>query len=164
LQKVSEDMRAATVIPIIATAAVTLLAPGAHGQLLKCVGKDGRVEYAAQCPPGTKQQATGIRASPAPAAPTGGGATGKSLAEQEAEFKKRQVEKQEAEAKGEKQAAADAQRERACQDARSYLQNLQAGHRIVRIDPKTGERAYLEDAQYAGEIAAAQKSVAANCK
>jgi hypothetical protein len=60
--------------------------------------------------------------------------------------------------------AADAQRQRACTDARGYLQNLQAGNRIVKTDPKTGERVYLEDAQYAGEIAAAQKSVEANCK
>ena len=38
------------------------------------------------------------------------------------------------------------------------------GQRIVRVDPRTGERSYLEDAQYATEKAAAQRSVEANCK
>lgn len=157
-------MHGATVRSIIATIVVSLFATTAQAQLLKCVGKDGRVEYAAQCPAGTKAQATGIRTSPAPAAPAGSAASKKSLAEQDAEFRKRQAEKQEAEAKDAKTVAADAQRQRACSDARSYLLNLKEGNRILRVDPKTGERAYLEDAQYAGEIAAAQKSVDANCK
>lgn len=152
--------------PIVATLVVTLFATTAQAQLLKCIGRDGRVEYAAQCPPGSKEQATGIRTTPAPASSPGGATPNKSqsTAEQDAEFRKRQAERQEAEAKESQKAAADAQRQRACQDARTYLQNLQAGNRIVRIDPNTGDRAYLEDAQYASEIAAAQRSVEANCK
>ena len=159
-------MNGTTVRSIIATIVVTLFVTTAHGQLLKCVGKDGRVEYAAQCPAGAKEIATGIRSSPAPAAPAGSAAATKqqSLAERDAEFRKRQAEKAAAEAKDAKKNAEEAQGQRACEDARAHLKNLQAGNRIVKIDPKTGERVFLEDAQYAGETANAQRMVDANCK
>lgn len=141
-----------------------LLSAAAHGQMLKCTGKDGKIEYATQCPAGSKQEATGIKSTPS-AAPSGSSAAPeKSLAEQDAAFRKRAAEKQEAQAKEEKKEAQDAQRRRACEDARAYLKNLQAGNRIVKADPKTGERAYLDDAGYAKETAAAQSSVDANCK
>lgn len=142
---------------------MTFFSAAAFGQLYKCVGKDGRVEYASQCPPGTKQQATGIQSTPPSAAPAPASPQ-KSLAEQDAEFRKRMAEKQEAEAKEAKKLAEAQQRQRACQDARAYLKNLQAGNRTFKVDPTTGERVYLEDAQYSSEIAAAQRSVDANCK
>ena len=63
-----------------------------------------------------------------------------------------------------KASAEAAQRQRACEDSRAYLKNLQAGNRVAKVDPKTGERAFLEDAQYANEIAAVQKMVDTNCK
>lgn len=144
---------------------ILLLSATAHAQqMLKCTGKDGKVEYAAQCPPGTRQDATGIKSTPSSAPSGSSAAPQKSLGEQDAEFRKRLVEKQEAQAKEEKKAAHDAQRLRACEQARAYLKNLQAGNRIAKTDPKTGERVFLEDAGYAAEIAAAQRSVDTNCK
>ena len=106
----------------------------------------------------------GIKSTPSSAPPDSSAAPQKPLSEQDAAFRKRLTEKQEAEAKGEKKAAQDAQRLRACEDARAYLKNLQAGNRIVKTDPATGERVFLEDAGYATEIAAAQRSVDTNCK
>lgn len=156
-----------------------LLSTAAHGQLMKCIGKDGRVEYANQCPAGSKEQATGIRSGSAsssvpsdsaepqkgkPEAQKGKPEAQKSLAERDAEFRKRRIEKQEAEAKNAKKTAEDEQRKRACDDARAYLKNLEARNRVVKFDPKTGERVYLEEAQYASETAAAQRSIEANCK
>lgn len=141
-----------------------LLPAAAHGQMLKCTGKDGKIEYATQCPAGSKQEATGIKSTPSAAPSSSSAAPQKSLAEQEAEFRKRRAEKHEAQAKEEKQAAQDAQRRRACENARAYLKHLQAGNRIVKLDPKTGERDYLDDAEYAKETASAQRSVDANCK
>jgi len=145
-------------------ALVLMLFPLAvHAQLLKCVSKDGKVEYASQCPVGTNVQQTGIKSSPsnsttkAPDKP-------KSVAEQEADFKKRQVEQAEAASKKEKEAGEDAQRKRACEDARSYLAGLESGARITRNDPKTGERVFLEDAARAQETDRARQSVQANCK
>lgn len=149
-----------------------LASTAAHGQLMKCIGKDGRVEYANQCPAGSKEQATGIRSgSASPSTPSdsaepqkGKPEAQKSLAERDAEFRKRRIEKQEAEAKNAKKTAEDEQRKRACDDARAYLKNLEARNRVVKFDPKTGERVYLEEAQYASETAAAQRSIEANCK
>jgi hypothetical protein len=144
---------------------LTLFATTTPAQLLKCIGKDGRVEYASQCPAGSREQATGIRNTPAPAAaPAGTTATTKSLPEQEAELRKRQAAQQDAQAKDAKKAADDALRQRACDDARAYLKNLQSGNRIVSADPKTGERVYLDDSQYPAEIAAAQRSIDMHCK
>lgn len=140
-----------------------LLSTAANGQLLKCIGKDGRVEYASQCPPGSKEQPIGIRSSPA-SPPSDSAAPQKSLAERDAEFRKRQVDKKEAETKEAQKTAEDQQRRRACEDARAYLKNLEARNRVVKYDAKTGERIYLEEAQYASEIAATQRSIEANCK
>ena len=141
---------------------LVLLSGTAYGQLFKCIDKSGRVEYASSCPPGTKQQQTGIRTTP------GGGASSeapqKSLAERDAEFRKHQIEQQEAQAKAQKKAAQDQQQERACEQARSYLKSLEARNRVAKIDPQTGERVYLEEDDYVRETATAQQSVQANCK
>lgn len=147
-----------------AIALVILIAAGpASAQLLKCVAKDGKVEYAAQCPPGTQAQQTGIRN--APAAPSGGSANQqKSLAEREAEFRKRRMESEEARQKSEKSAAEAAVNREACDNARAHLRALQEGQRIARVDPKTGERVFLEDAERPAETARAQKLVENNCK
>jgi len=155
-------------------AMVMMLAPlTVHAQMLKCISKDGKVEYAAQCPPGTREQQTGIKSTPAAAAPAASDKAGdkgadkskpKSVTEQEADFKKRQVEQAEAAGKKAKEDAEAAQRKRACDEARNYLAGLESGARITRNDPKTGERVFLEDAARAQEVQRAQQSVQANCK
>lgn len=148
----------------IVIAFLVLLAPvAAHGQLLKCVGKDGKVEYAAQCPPGTKELQTGIKSVPKAAAP-GGAPQQKSLAEREADFRKRRLEGAEAQKKEEAKAAEKAEQREACDRAQVYLKSLQEGQRIARVDPKTGERVFLEDADRPAEIAKAQRVVDTNCK
>lgn len=136
----------------------------AHGQLLKCVGKDGKVEYASQCPAGTKEQMTGIKSTPSGPSSTGATSKPKSLAEQDADFRKRQTEQTDSQAKQEKEAAEKGQRQRACEDARNYLVALETGQRVTRTDPKTGERIFLEDAARAQEMAVARQSVQNNCK
>ena len=62
----------------------------ASAQMLKCVGKDGKVEYATQCPPGSQEQQTGIRNQPG-AIKSAPPAQQKSMAEREADFRKRQT-------------------------------------------------------------------------
>ena len=143
-------------------ALLIMLAPvAAHGQLLKCVGTDGKVEYASQCPPDTKEIQTGIRNVPSASPPA---ATQKSLAEREADFRKRQTEGAEALQKDEKKTAETADQRYACDKARSYLKARQEGQRITRTDPKTGERVYLDDSEYASETARAQRAVSEFCK
>ncbi len=87
-----------------------------------------------------------------------------SLAERDADFRKRQVEQKEAAAKAQKTAADSVEQKRACGDAQAYLKNLQDKQRIPRTDPKTGERTFLQDAGYPREITRAQQMIAANCK
>lgn len=135
----------------------------AHGQLLKCVGKDGKVEYAAQCPSGTTELQTGIRNEPGKSAPAPASQQ-KSLAEREADFRKRQLEGTETRQKDEAKAAEKSEQRETCERARSYVKNLQEGQRIALVDPKTGERAFLEDANRPAEIAKAQKIADSNCK
>jgi hypothetical protein len=149
-----------------AIALIALLAPfAAHGQLLKCVSPDGRVEYASDCPPGTKEVQTGIRSTrEGPASSGAGSPQQKSIAEREAEFRKRQMEGADARKKEEAKAAELAQNRENCERARIYLRSLQEGQRISQIDPRSGERVYLEDPQRPAEIARAQQAVDSNCR
>jgi hypothetical protein len=49
-------------------------------------------------------------------------------------------------------------------NAKASLAALQEGQRVSRVDPKTGERVFVEDAERPAEIARAQSLVANNCK
>ena len=149
-----------------AIAFLILLAPlAAHGQLVKCIDKDGRVEYTTSCPPDTREVPTGIRSSRG--GPSSSGAASpkqKSIAEQEAAFRKRQMESTDAQKKEEAKASELAQNRENCERARIYLRSLQEGQRISQIDPRTGERVYLEDPARPAEIAKAQQAVDSNCR
>lgn len=140
---------------------LALLSGTVYGQLYKCVGPSGQVEYASVCPAGTRQENTRIRNAPGSATSA---APQKSVAESDADFRKRQMEKQDTAAKQEKKSAEDEQRQRNCDSARSYLASLKSGARISRTDPKTGERVFLEDKDYTSEIANTQRAVDASCK
>jgi len=138
-----------------------LLPLTAQAQVNKCLDSSGKVVgYASQCPPGTRAEQTGIRNSPAATPPAGQ----KSLAEREADFRKRQIEQAEAAKKAAQTTEEDADRRRSCDSARAYLASLQTGNRIARTDPATGARVFLEEKDLPGEIAAAQRAVAASCK
>jgi hypothetical protein len=143
---------------------ITLAPLAAHGQMLKCISQDGRVEYASQCPPGTREQQTGIKNTKE--GPSSGATPQqpKSYLEREADFRKRQVESAEARQKDEKKAAEDQERQANCAQAQTYLRSLQAGNRIARTDPKTGERVFLDDPDRPAEVAKAQRAVDTNCK
>jgi hypothetical protein len=161
--------RASRHISIAIFGVAVLAAAPAGAQVNKCVDRAGKVVgYASECPAGTKSEATNIRntpsASAAGTASSASASTGNSIAEQEAGFRKRQMEKQESQAKAGKLAADQQARTQACDSARSYLKSLQSGVRIVRTDPNTGERIVLDDASHAKETDAAQRAVSANCK
>lgn len=141
-----------------------VLAPfAAYGQMLKCVSKDGKVEYTYQCPDGTKEIQTGIKNTPGPSA-SKNAPQQKTLAEREADFRKRQLEGTEARQKEGAKAAEKSEQREACERARTYVKSLQEGQRIAQVDPKTGERVFLDDASRPAEIARAQKVADSNCK
>lgn len=166
---------------IIAGLLLTGSAVNAHAQIVKCIGKDGRIEFAQNCPPGTKQMETGVTnkpaSTPAPAAKSDakdgaksdakGAATDKgpkSLAERDADFRKRQAEQKAAEEKTVQANAETAERQRACQAAQSNLASIKSRQRMFRTDPKTGERIFYEEADYVREQGVAERVVAENCK
>lgn len=109
--------------------------------------------------PGSPQRA----ADDAPAASAGGPREAAkdrqapmTLAEKNAEFQKRQIERAEKEKKAAQEAKLAADQARNCEQAREYQQSLQSGERIVRRD-KNGERSYLTDEQRAQELRDTQR-------
>ena len=149
----------------IIIACVMMLAPLAvHAQLVKCVGKDGKVEYAVQCPTGVKEQQTGIRNTKEGPASSSKAPAQKSTAEREADFRKRQTDQQATATKKEEESKDAEARKANCENARSHLAALDSGQRIVRNDPVTGERSYLDDKEREKAVVEARRSVDGWCK
>lgn len=143
----------------------------ASAQQYKWVDKDGKVQYGDVPPPGVK--ATPLKApASAPVAPAAkadpkGAAKNASKgpltpAEQEAEYRKRQLEADKARAKDEKTGQDSQTRRENCANAQDYQRQLESGQRIARTDSK-GERYFVEDEQRAAEMAKARKLVGDWC-
>jgi len=151
-----------------ALAALLLLAAvAAHAQIYKWQDENNKTVISDRPPPGKARQQKAIDADPAVAAPAQAAApnaeTGKTMADRELEFRKRQKEAKDAAEKTEKEQRAAAQRKESCEAARSTLRTLESGQRVSIRDEK-GERQVLEDAQREQQIANARRSVEANCK
>lgn len=115
-------------------------------------------QYSDQPPPaGTPAsrilQRPGLRPAAPATAPAPGGPT---LAERNADFEKRRIERAEREQKEAEQAALEKEKSRNCEQARGYGRALANGGRIARTDAN-GERSYLTDAQRADEMARVQR-------
>ncbi|MDR2688493.1 MAG: DUF4124 domain-containing protein [Azoarcus sp.] len=152
-------------------ALVMTFALPASAQIYQWKDKDGKVHFSDAPPPDIKIEVNAKPgATPSPATDAADEAASpeiatpqKSLAERELEFKQARAEKAEAEAKA-KQEAADAQRRaRECERARTQLNALTNGQRMVRLGA-TGEREFLDDKMRAEEIARAQGVVEQMCK
>jgi hypothetical protein len=101
--------------------------------------------------------------APAPAeAPRPAAGNPKSLAEQEADFRKRAAERERAAQKAEADEAKAAERAAACSQAQGYLQMIEAGTRLMRPDAE-GNRNFLDDDQRAAEVQKAQETISKNC-
>jgi hypothetical protein len=141
--------------------------PSGAQQLYRWVDENGRVQYSDRPPPPGASSQTQIKKKPrsssqAAASRDQQAPAPKSYAEQEAEFRKRQVEKAEQEAKEKQEKQAAAERKRQCDEARNYLGGLKAGAQFVKYNA-AGEREYLDDKARAEEIKRAEKTVAAAC-
>jgi Domain of unknown function (DUF4124) len=150
---------------------IGLAAAPVGAETYKWKDADGKVHYSDQPPPANAKEETTVKSrkqsapvQSAPAAPTDkGAAKPKTYVEQEAAFKKRQVEEAEREAAEKKKAAEAAEKKQNCDQARAQLQTLQAGGRVTRTNTQ-GEREYLNDAQIGQEIDRAKKSADSWCK
>lgn len=138
----------------------------------KWTDANGEVHYSDQPPPPSvkgpvtvKPGKSSTNASGAAPAATDKAAPpkAKTYIEQEAEFRKRQVEAAEREAEEKKKAEEASTKKQNCDQARAQLQGLQSGGRVTRTNAK-GEREYLNDAQIADAIANAKKSADSWCK
>ncbi len=143
----------------------------AQAQIMKCIGKDGRIEFASSCPSGTRQQDTGVGNKPTPApapaaksdakeAPAGP----KSTADREAEFRRRQADQKAAETKAAQKATETEDQQRACRSAQANLTSLRNRQRMFSVDPRTGERVMYEEADYQRELSVTERLAAENCK
>ena len=136
----------------------------ASAQLYRWVDKDGRVHYTATPPPAGATQSRTL-ATPATPPAADGDAAAKDAApkgpltpaEQEAAFRKRQLEAQKAAEKATLEQKEEEARAANCRRAREALATLESGQRVARTNPQ-GERYYLEDAAREKEIEAARRS------
>lgn len=87
----------------------------------------------------------------------------KSLADQDAEFRKRQQETQTRNEQDAKEKAANVQRKEYCDDARRQLALLKSGERIATREI-SGERSFMDDEKRAQETATMQRLLDENCK
>ncbi len=138
----------------------------------KWTDANGEVHYSDQPPPPSVKGSVTVKpgksstSAPAAAPPATDKAAppkAKTYIEQEAEFRKRQVEAAEREAAEKKKAEDASAKKQNCEQARAQLQGLQAGGRVTQTNAK-GEREYMNDAQIAGAIENAKKSVDNWCK
>lgn len=157
--------------PLFLLAALAF-AGAALAQQYKWVDKDGKVRYGDVPPPGVK--ATPLRAPARPATSPAADAKGAkdkgdkpsgplTPAQQEAEFRKRQIEAQKAQEKDAKAAEEERSRRENCQTAQDHLRVIESGQRMSRVDAK-GERVFLDDDQRAAEGVRARKAVSDWCK
>jgi hypothetical protein len=115
-------------------------------------------------PGGTPAKTDGATAPAASApAPAVEDKTSMTLAEREAEYRKRAKAKEEEAKKASQANAARNTNKAACEGARTYKRTLEQGMRVTTTD-KNGERAVMDDAQRAAEMARANKTIAEACK
>lgn len=121
----------------------------------------GKVHYSDTPPPGVdaKEMRGGVQTGTTPASE----APGRSMAEQEVQFRKRQAEAEKARAKAEQDKKDAEDSGRNCEQARNQLNALESGQYMSRID-STGARIPVDDEMRAQEIEKARKSVQSWCK
>lgn len=121
----------------------------------------GKVHYSDTPPTGVdaKRMRAGTTAERAPAP----AAAGRSIAEQDMEFRKRQSEAEKLRAKAEQEKKDADESRRNCADAKKQLSALESGQRMSRFN-EAGEAIPLDDDMRAQEIEKARNAVQSWCK
>ena len=163
-------MKPALIFALIA--ASTVASQAALAQTYQWKDSSGRTIISDTPPPASVRGAKALGTAPPPSigetkpageAPAAANTAPKTTAEKEMEFRKRQQEAREKADKDAKEAAQAAQNRENCERARTHLQALESGRRMILPDGKGGET-FLEDAQRGDEIARTQKTIAETCK
>lgn len=147
-----------------------------YAESYKWVDENGRVHYSDQPPVSSAKSktlgstskaktsaATADTAETSDTAKASESGEPKTIAEREAELRRKQkTDKEAADKAAQEQAKKDATQEY-CNQAKLSLNALQQDVRIMEIDAK-GERSYLGDEQRQQRIAKAQQDISKNCK
>jgi flagellar motility protein MotE (MotC chaperone) len=147
---------------ILAIVALSLLSLNAHAGLIKWVDSEGKVHYSDTAP----NQDTATQAVPnfigKDQAGTSPSYTPKSYAEREAEMKKANLIKDEAEKKKAQQKAEADTKKSNCAAARENARVLEDSPRVATYDAN-GERSFMDDNTRAQRLEDARKAISANC-
>jgi Domain of unknown function (DUF4124) len=133
-------------------ACLALLVPAAQAQMYKCVDANGRVQYSDKPLPGCKGGPVDIQPIPPLSGQVASPPPPSSNAQQDADFKRRQMERERQET-FEKSAQAER-----CQRVRQEIAWLSAGTRLSRITD-SGERVYMDDATREARLSQLQQQV-----
>lgn len=146
---------------ILPAVLVLILAQLSVAGVYKWVDKDGKVHFGDQPPTEAKQKSEFKAANkpPAVSAP----ATPVNLSEQDAEFRKRQIEKSEKEKKGAEAERLKGEKEERCRKMKSAVDEMASGYRMYDYD-KSGQRYYLDDSQRAKALDEAKSNYNKECK
>jgi len=143
----------------VLTAALLCIVAAAQAQIYKWQDQNNRTVISDRPPTGVVRKPQTIEAEAPPAAAD----AGKTMADREMDFRKRQKESVERNEKAEKEQRLTAQRQEDCDAARRSLQAMESGERVAMRDAR-GERYFLDDSQRQQEIARIRQTVQSNCK
>ena len=146
----------------LAAAALCIALPASA--ICKWKDENGRVQYSDNPPPGVRCDGT-VSVPPPVSSGSPAAARPQSLSpqEQEMEFRKRRLEREEADKKAQKEREVSDAKRQNCEAARAQAAGLTSGGRVVRYDAN-GQRMFLSDEEIAAELARAQKQVDQYCK
>jgi hypothetical protein len=151
-------MRKLVLLLILASVAASSFA-----QTYKWRDASGRIQYSDIPPPAGAKDVQQIRKSSGiPSGPSGSGAS-KSVSDQDADFRKRLADKQEAETKQNKATEEERVRAHNCDLAKGQLAALESGARLMQLNAQ-GERVALDDAGRERAKQEAQQAVESWCK
>ncbi|HUL94447.1 MAG TPA: DUF4124 domain-containing protein [Usitatibacter sp.] len=145
---------------LIALAAACALVPLASAQLYKYVDKDGKTVYSDQPPPNVDSKQLNISSGTTRDSPAAGP---KTALERDKDLQKGRDEEKDKAKKAEDAAKLAAQKEAACQQAKSNYQIYADGGRITKYDDK-GERVYLGDDEILAEQDRTKREMDEACK
>jgi hypothetical protein len=143
--------------PLLLAAVAVLVSASAHAQMYKCVDDRGVTHYTDKPGPDCKGDKVDIR--PAPPLSSGPDGRKENLAEQERQFRQRQMDQTR---KDQDEARRADKQKRDCSRMHAEYQRLTSGRRLARVNEK-GERVYVEDAERDRRAAQLKNDIARNC-
>jgi hypothetical protein len=129
-----------------------LVAAGAHAQIYKWIDEQGRARYGEKPPPGVAARLLAPPAGPGSAPPR------QSVEEQEADFRRRQIEKRDEQERHAQAAKVRAQQCERLRDELSYSEQL----RLFRWE--RGEKVYFSDAERKAHADKVRALIAQHCR